>query len=207
MDTAATLTFNRPFPFTSIVGASTLYAIPDTNDLTKIISFSNPAGSIGQGFDFEYAPIPVEKYDMNYLATNDNNDILNYYAYTDTLPKTLPLLQTSDYSISSSDPDNFSVTFPGSRPSYYQLTYINFSLSYTVWVSPDSATMHPLTFLANQNCKLLENVNPASASLRGFTMVDFDGFNYAGYFQYSTNPAAIKAKPIPHLTSLLKQYY
>jgi hypothetical protein len=150
----------RPFPFTTLAGAGTLYGIPDTNDLTTIISYSNPLGSIGQGLDFEYAPFPVEKYQMTYLATDNNNDVLIYYAYTDTLQKTLPLFQPSDYSISNAQADNFSVTFPGSRPSYYQLAFFDSALAYTIWVSPDSATTHPITLLTNQKCKLLQNAPP-----------------------------------------------
>jgi hypothetical protein len=196
----------RPFPFTTLAGAGTLYGIPDTNDLTTIISYSNPLGSIGQGLDFEYAPFPVEKYQMTYLATDNNNDVLIYYAYTDTLQKTLPLFQPSDYSISNAQADNFSVTFPGSRPSYYQLAFFDSALAYTIWVSPDSATTHPITLLTNQKCKLLQNAPPGNLGLTDFTMINFDGFNYASYFLYITNQAAIKAKPIPYISSLIKAY-
>lgn len=207
MDTAVALTFNRPFPFTTLVGASTLYAIPDTNDLANVISYTSILQPIGQGLDFQYDPFPAEKYEMNYLANNNDNDFLYYYAYTKTLPNTLPLFQSSDYSVSSSQSDNFSVTFPGSRPSYYELAYGDTVLSYSLWASPDTTTLHPLTFLTNKKCKLLQNVAITTLPQPSLSMTNFNGLDYAGYFQYITNQAAIKTKPIAYMSMLMKQVY
>jgi hypothetical protein len=74
-------------------------------------------------------------------------------------------------------------------------------------VSPDTTTLHPITFLTNQKCKLLQNVTLTDLPRPSLTMVNFNGFDYTGYFQYITNQAAVKAKPIPYVSSLIKEEY
>jgi len=208
LDTAVMLTFNRTVPFTS-AGYSSLYGIFDTTDLSKAISFTSLISPCTKaGVDFEYPPIIVQKYEMNYFATYSNNDQLNYYAYTNTLPQTLPLPQASDFSISSAQIDNFNITFPNTKPTNYQIVLgADTTLNYTMYVSPDSAAaLHPLTYLTNLKSKLLQNANLSKLQLRQFQLLDFNGLDCLHYFSYITNPAAIQTHHPTWVASLTRNY-
>ncbi|HEV2483235.1 MAG TPA: hypothetical protein VGS79_26400 [Puia sp.] len=208
LDTAVMLTFNRPVPFTS-AGYSSLYGIFDTTDLSKAISFTSFIWPYTKaGVDFEYPPIPVQKYEMNYFATYSNNDQLNYYSYTNTLSQTLPLPQESDFSVSSAQTDNFSVTFLNTKPTNYQIVLgADTTLNYTMYVSPDSiATLHPLTYLTNLKSKLLQNANLSKLQLWQLQLLDFNGLDYLHYFSYITNPSAIQTHRPTWVASLTRNY-
>ena len=207
LDTAVQLTFNRPVPFTEEPIASTLWGILDTTDLSQAIGFTDyTETSTRSGIDFEYAPVSVQKYEMDYYATYSNNDVVNCFAYTNTLPQTLPLVQESDFSISSAQTDNFSVTFPNTKPTFYQVAVSDSSLTYSIYLSPDSSTVHPLTFLTNLKSKLLSATALGNLRLNQFNMSDFNGFNYLSYYSYITNPTAIQAHHVVSINALTRNY-
>jgi len=209
-DTAVMLTFSRPVPFTTNYSFCYLYGLPDTTDLSRVISFTDldfQQTSTKPGVDFEYAPIPVQKYEMGYSATYSNNDQISYYAYTKSLPQTLPIPQESDFSISSGQTDDFNITFPNTKPTYYQLGLkADSTLFYTMYVSPDSSNVHPVTFLGGLKSKLLQNARVSSLKLWQFNMSDFNGLNYLNYYGYITNPSAIQAHHVTSVATLTRNY-
>jgi hypothetical protein len=213
LDTATLLTFNRPTPFTTISGSSTLFGIMDTSTFTKVIDFRDYQQlAMISGVDYEYAPIPVEKYEMNYFAGYPNGDVVNYYAYTPKLPQTLPLPQESNYTVSSAQQDDFSVTFSNFKPSYYQVTLSDSLVGYTIWMSPDSANIQPVPFLTNLKSKLLQNSSLNSLQLNRFAFADFNGYNYAAFFNYITIPNsqtiqnASAGRHVAYVSALQKGY-
>jgi hypothetical protein len=205
LDTAISLTFNRPSPFTVFSQYSSFSGIPDTTDLTKIISFASfKVPTSRPGVDLEYPGIPVEKYELNVNAQNGSGDYTDYYCYTNTIPLTLPFPAESDYSISSTQNDNFSVNFPNAAPTYYTVTLTSPNIRMTIYAPADSNTIHPVTLLTNQKSKLLQGVSLSSLAVKGFEFENIAGFNYAAYIPYITNPAAVKVKRITSATSLIK---
>jgi len=193
LDTAISLTFNRPQPFTVSSLYSSFIGIPDTTDFTKIIAFTDPilAAPSRPGVDLEYPKVPVQKYELYVNATNASNDAVGYYCYSDSVPLTLPLLQESDYVITSTQNNNFSVTFPGVKPSYYLTVWTDSAISLVIYGPPDSGTLHPLTLMANQNSKLLQGISVNSLALKGFEIENVNGMPYRSYIPYITNSATI----------------
>jgi hypothetical protein len=207
MDTAILLTFNRPEPFTVNSLYSSFIGIPDTTDLTKIISFTDiSAAAPGRpGVDFEYPNIPVQKYELNLIGTNASNDDINYYCYTVSIPLTLPLFQESDFTISSTVNNNFSVSFPGTQPSYYATTWSDSTLVLSITSPKDSGTQHPLTLLTNLNSKLLKGFNFSPITLEQFSLGGVNGMAYGPTMSYITNQAAWESNRLSS-TGLSKSY-
>jgi hypothetical protein len=201
MDTAISLTFNRPQPFTVNSQLSTFIGIPDTTDLTKIIGFTyfNAAPPSRAGVDFEYPNIPVQKYELDVLATNANNDNMSYYYLGDSIPLTLPFFQESDFSVTSTVNTNFTVSFPNTQPTYYATSWRDSSLVMVIYSPADSGTQHPLALLTNQNPKLLKGFNFNAFALGQFTIANINGMSYNGWLNY-------KSTPLSFATTLLKAY-
>jgi hypothetical protein len=208
MDTALSLTFNRPQPFTINSLYSTFIGIPDTTDLTKIISFTDisAAPPSTTGVDFEYPNIPVQKYELNATGSNAGNDGIFYYCYTNSIPLTLPFFQESDFNVSSTSNNNFTVSFPGAQPTFYATTWRDSSISMYIYSPADSGTQHPLTLLANQNPKLLKGTNFAPFTLIQFSIGNVNGMSYAPWLSYITNQAVTKSTRIAFATGLEKSY-
>jgi hypothetical protein len=208
MDSAILLTFNRPQQFTLNSLYSTFIGIPDTTDLTKIISFTDISGAPPSrpGVDFEYPKIPVQKYELNTFGTNAGNDEILYYCYADSIPLTIPIFQESDFSISSTQNNNFSVSFPGAQPTYYSTSWSDGSISMIIYAPADSGTQHPLTLLANQNPRLLKGDNFNPFTLTNFGIENFNGMSYGPWLTYITNLAAAKSKLISFDSGMGKTY-
>lgn len=201
LDTTTKLTFNRPVPFTT-TSISQLYGILDTTDLTRTIAFTDYVQPYSKpGVDYEYAPLAtIQKYEMEYSATLPNNDQLYVYSYTNTLPQTLPRPKGNDYLVTSAQVDNFNVTFPKTTPTCYQLyLQADSTIRYTMFISPDSAAVHPLSFLANLKSKLLPGAHLSNLKLNRFSMWDYDGLNYLNYCSYITNSSPTSTN---HATSV-----
>jgi hypothetical protein len=208
MDSAILLTFNRPQQFTLNSLYSTFIGIPDTTDLTKIISFTDISGAPPSrpGVDFEYPKIPVQKYELNTFGTNAGNDEILYYCYADSIPLTIPIFQESDFSISSTQNNNFSVSFPGAQPTYYATSWHDSSISMMIYAPADSGTQHPLTLLANQNPRLLKGANFNPLTLSNFSIGNFNGMSYGPWLTYITNLAAAKSKLVSFNSGLEKTF-
>jgi hypothetical protein len=207
MDTAISLTFNRPTAFTVSSVSSPFNGIPDTTDLTKIIAFNTIYSAASRpGVDFEYPNIPVQKYELFVNATNASNDNIGFYCYTSTIPLTLPFPDESAYSLASTQNDNFEVTFPGAKPTYFQTTWSNPNIYLNMYAPSDSGTLHPVTLLANQKSKLLQGVTLSNLAIKAFRFEYVTALNYSTYLSYITNPAAIQAKRILSAASLQKSF-
>jgi hypothetical protein len=190
MDTLSTTTFTRKFPFTINyqIGYS-FRGIPDTTDLSTSISFSNFFEPIapGQG-DLQYPKTPMQKYEIILSALDNNNDQLSYYGLVSTIPTDLNLPSASSFSEVSKEADNISVLFknPSSTTSC-QINLGNSLVGATIWSSPDSTTLHPLTLLTNLKSKMLNGVSLDDITPKNFEFLNIPGYSYADYFSYLFN--------------------
>jgi hypothetical protein len=205
LDTAIALTFNRPSPFTVSSLYSSFLGIPDTTDLTKIMAFTSLYTATNRpGVDLQYPNVPVQKYELNVNATNASNDVVDYYCYTNTIPLTLPFPAETDYSLSSTTNDNFSVSFPNTAPTYYAAFLSSANILMAIYAPSDTSTIHPVTLLTNQKSKLLQGVSLSTLAVKTFEFENITGMNYAAFLSYITNPAAIQAKRISSAANLIK---
>lgn len=208
LDTTTQLTFNRPVPFTASP-YSELYGIFDTTDLSRVIAFTDDVQPYSRpGVDYEYAPIPtIQKYEMKYYATLPNTDQISIYAYGKTLPQKLLRPMGNDFSVSSAQTDIFTVTFPNTKPTYYNL-YLkaDSTIQYWMYVPSDSATVHPVPFLTALKSKLFPTAHANNLALKEFNMCDFNGLNYQAYYDFVTDSAAFRTHHVTSVAVMTRSY-
>jgi hypothetical protein len=148
MDTVISLVFPRPVVFSIIPRYSQFIGIFDTTDLTKVIAFADSAQAYGLiGVDFQYPNIPVQKYEMSFVAFYNGSslDTLHYYGYSNSVPSSMPFPSLLGIGLPNTQADDFSLSYPNNKPSYYQVFLSNALINYSLWVNPDSSTVHPRT--------------------------------------------------------------
>jgi hypothetical protein len=206
MDTAIAVTFNRPTPFTINMQDFIFFGFPDTTNKTRIFDFTDILQyySYPAGVDLEYPGIPMEKYEMYVGARNPENDELGYYYYGNSIPMTLPFPTESNYTLSSTQPDNFTVSFSGSSPTYYRAGYSGANIRLYIFAPPDSSTLHPLSFLTSKNSKLLQNVSFSDMTASQFSVEYDPGFNYAAWITYYNTTALFQQKLLTSSAILYK---
>jgi hypothetical protein len=198
MDTLSTTTFTRKFPFTINyqIGYS-FHGIPDTTDLSTSISFSNffDPKAPGQG-DLQYPKTFMQKYEIELTAVDNNNDLLSYYGLVSNIPTDLNLPDPSTFSEVSKEADDISFLFknPSSTTSC-QINLSNSLVGATIWSSPDSTTLHPLTLLTNLKSKMLNGVSLVDITPKNFEFLNIPGYSYADYFSYLFNQGFQNSHP------------
>jgi hypothetical protein len=206
MDTALSLTFNRPYPFTVIPAGSSFIGIPDTTNLNQIIGFSSIFQPYSRtGVDFEYPKVAVEKYEL-YVSATDSTGDYGYYYYGSNIPTTLPFARSSDFSIASSQSSGFSVSFPGTTPTYYLTQWNGANVILSVYSSPDSGSLKPIDWLTALKSSLLNSVGYTDLTLRIIEIDDVPGMNYASWLAYTTNPAAIATRQVTSASSFSQTF-
>jgi hypothetical protein len=191
MDTAIKVNYYRPgYSFT----ACNLVGDMDTNNIDRALLLYAP--TFGTGFDttavqnFCYPPTVVEKYELRvYAHTLDKKNYISYYSYGSQVPATMPFPDSTGYALNSILPDNFSFTFLSARPSYVGTQWITASskVNWTLFSSPDSTQLHPLTMLSSLNSRMLRQQNLSSLSYDNFGYGTADQLNYQDYFSYVCN--------------------
>jgi hypothetical protein len=208
LDTVSSLTFNRQFPFTLIYQGCTFNGIPDTTNFAKSISFLNIFNPlIPPSADLQFPKTPMQKYEISISAKNSVNDYPSYYGYVTTPPTQLPFPNASSFSVVSQQNDNFSVTFTNPALTTYCMTYFaGANALVNFYSSPDSTTIDPISFLANQKSKLLNGVSLNDLTLKSFVFTNVPDFSYAAYFSYVCNPTLLQTHQITTYTSYTRDF-
>jgi hypothetical protein len=185
MDTAVEVTYTKP--------ASTYTVI---SLLRGFLDTTNPASSVllfyGSNLipaDVEYPAKGVQTYELFYLASNYSQESLIYYAYGSSVPATIPFPASPSYTVVANQSDSFSVQFPGPRPSFYTANWLAGTTNLTVYASPDSGVVHPLTLLNSLNSKLLAGQSFGTPVAQNLTWEQFPGLDLAGGLNYFFNPS------------------
>jgi len=208
MDTVSSLTFNRQFPFSLIYQGCYFNGIPDTTDLSQSVSFMNIFNPIvPPNADLQFPKMPMQKYEISISAKNSINDYPSYYGYVNSPPMQLPFPDASSFSVVSQQNDNFTVTFTNPALISYCMTYIAGTYAFVnFWSSPDSTTIHPISFLTNQKSKLLKGVSLTDLTPKSFVFTDVPGFAYVDYLSYICNPSLLQTHQITTYTSYTRNF-
>jgi hypothetical protein len=191
MDTAVKVNYYRPgYSFT----ACNLVGDMDTTNIDRALLLYAP--TLAPGFDttavqnFCYPPTLVEKYELRiYAHTLDKKNYISYYSYGSQVPPTMPFPDSTGYALNSILPDNFSFTFLGVRPSYVGTQWVTASskVNWTLFSSPDSTQLHPLSMLLSLKSRMLQQQNLPSLSYDNFGYGTADQLNYQDYFSFICN--------------------
>jgi hypothetical protein len=191
MDTAIKVNYYRPgYIFT----ACNLMGDMDTTNIDRALLLYAPTG--GPGGDttavqnFCYPPSVVEKYELRiYAHTPDKQNYISYYSYGPQVPPTMPFPDSTGYTLNSILPDHFSFTLLSVSPSYIGTQYLTASskVNWTIFSSPDSTQLHPLSTLSSLNSRMLQGQNLNTLSFYSFGYGTADQLNYQDYFSYVCN--------------------
>jgi hypothetical protein len=188
MDTAVTLNFNLPSTFT--VQSTTLNGIIDTTDLSKSLWLFLYLPGV-QTWNLEYPRKLVQEMELLVNASNSTNGYATYYSYGDTISPTLPLLDQSAYTLSSTQFNNFAEQFTTVHPSYYYSQWMGGKIIYQLYASPDSTNLNPQALLTSLNSKILQGQALSGLSLSTFYFENATGLDYADFSLMSiTRPSS-----------------
>ena len=209
LDTLVSLNFNRSgaAPYTLSFPSTSFLAIPDTTNFLKSIDLiANAYFAPFPHADLVFPKEPMQKYELSLAAILSTNDNVRYYSYSKNLPAAPVFPSASSFSVNSTTIDNFSVSFTGTKPSYYQTSWSNGTVYVNLCSSPDSSTVHLLSLLNNQKSKLLSHFSVNDLVLKGFSFDNADGLSYGDFFSYTCNPALLKTRRVVQASSLSRYY-
>ena len=196
-DTVVSVNFNHPSQYT--LYDCQLLGIEDTSDLSKTLllysHFELP--SITLPADLQYPPVTLfQQYQMTSIWTIGTQETLTTYNYGDTVPRNIAFLDKTNYTITSNQGNNFSLMFNAVRPTFYIAGSQTNNVHYYIYASPDSVQLNPLAMLTGMKSKMLQGQNLATLTPSSLYIGVLQGFDYAGYFSFSSNPPPLKGKPI-----------
>ena len=191
MDTAVKVNYYRPgYIFT----ACNLMGDMDTNNVDRALLLYAPTG--GPGGDttsvqnFCYPPTLVQKYELRiYAHAPDQKNYISYYSYGPQVPSAMPFPDSTGYALNSVLPDNFSFAFLTVHPTYVGTQWVTASsrVNWTLFSSPDSTQLHPLSLLSSLKSRMLQQQSLSTLSYYSFGYGTTDQMNYQDYFSYVCN--------------------
>ena len=205
LDTAVKVLFNRPYPYTIIFYGSQnptmLVGLPDTTDLSQAILFSAIGHQLtysSDGADFEIPKMAMQKYELRLDATISNNDQVYFYSYANSIPATPVFLDPNSFTVLSTQSDSFSINFTAIHPSYYYTQWSTNNVTLQLWASPDSNTVHPVSFLNGLKSKLLKGIPYSNLQLTNLQLETTAGYAYGAFLYNNSSPASSN---VPRVTS------
>ena len=213
MDTAVTVQLNLPAQFMMEQGGAAfqtqLTGITDTTDLTQSVQLGPTA--YGTGPDtyntyFQIPKTPMQKYETQVSGYNVGN-LVYYYNYGSTVPATPVFPDPGSFTVVSNQGDSFAITFTGQHPTYYKTDWANTgNISLSLWSSPDSNAVNPMTFLNGLKSKLLSGASFSGLKCYDLQLETIAGFNYGSFLNYVSNPT-LKTTQRVSTASMLEQSY
>jgi hypothetical protein len=195
MDTAATVQLNLPAQFMMEQGGgdfqTKLIGITDTTDLTQSVQLGPTAYTTGlstYNTYFQIPKTPMQKYETQVSGFN-NGSFVYYYNYGSTVPTTPVFPDPGSFMVVSNQSDSFAITFTGQHPTYYRTDWATTgNVSLSLWSSPDSNAVNPMTFLNGLKSKLLSGASFSGLKCYDLQLESITGYNYGSFLNYVSNP-------------------
>lgn len=207
LDTAQFIKPALAAEYTTVAQLS-LNAYLDTTNFVNSVSllpFTWGQNLLTQGLLVPKQPF-IEKYELS-TTLFGNADNATFYSYADSVPSVFPIPDPSYYSLASTQLNDFSVTFPKTKPTFYITTWSIGNISWNIVTSSDSTTLHPQQSLPLlQGSKLLKNKDFSSSSFANLALEMAEGFDYEGFVNYTFDSVAVKNKRIASFVEYSKAY-
>jgi len=191
LDTAVAVTFT-PSSYYSF-SSSNLYGYPDTTNISTALGlytyWVNPLWSLQELW---YPPKYFQKYALETTYTSNNKELVTAYSYTSSISSNIAYPDPGSYTIGASQNNNFTVSWNAGMPTYYYTTWQDSTLTWTLYASPDSATLNPLAMLTAQSSKMLKGTNLSSLALANFQFENVSGYNYSSFLALTCDSALLQ---------------
>jgi hypothetical protein len=196
-DSAVTLSYN-PSPNYSFF-TTYLAGIPDTTDPNKNSSLYSSSSGIVPALPQVMYPraAKFQKYllDATFHGTNPNEQ-LYVYSYSNSINTNINYPPAGAYTVASAQNNNFTVTFNTAKPTYYEAELTTSAITWTLFASPDSASLNPLALITAQKSKLLQGQDLTSLKPVFLICETVAGYGFQDYFAWVCNPLLHQAKPV-----------
>ena len=209
LDTAIELSFNWPQQYDINV---LLYGYMDSTNLSQPLLLAPGHGDYTHAYSYE-AMYPskheFQKYDL-VLTGNPapSNPMLGLQAgirltNLDTIPLNVPFPDQTYYTVNSSTPDSFSVSFPLVKPTYYTFSsQFGAGHNFLITASGDSTILDPeKTLVMLMQGKLLKGQNPAMF-INGFIITLDQQPNYQTYMTTQADASKAYTRPLSDQATL-----
>jgi hypothetical protein len=205
LDTAVTLNFPASPSYT--FAQSQLYGYVDTTNINSSMwLYAYYVNSLWTLPDLEYPTTLIQKYALQTTWTSTSKETVNTYNYSGTVPAGFALPDPNTYSIGSNQVGNFSVSFTGTKPTYYYTQWQSTAVTWTLYASPDSVSLQPLTLLTAQKSKLLQGQSLSSLTLKAFQYENVQGYGYAGFLGLTCDTVLLGTTRVVSAISYAKSF-
>jgi len=187
MDTAVRVHFTLPAYLN--YSWCNLSGMLDTTDLTNSYHFYS-ALMESDVADALYPNLPIQKF-LTFVNAVDQANTHSYTAggYLDSIPLTPDFFHPEDWHINSETIDNFSISFPAHKPSYYETQFSTSKVHWTVISSSDSTSFHPLSMLQTFKGIKMKDEPLTGLLFQSWTIYNINNYNYADYLKFAMDPA------------------
>ncbi|HEX9512929.1 MAG TPA: hypothetical protein VF939_20705 [Puia sp.] len=150
----------------------------------------------------------MQKYSLEVsgIDSTDKSTGFSYYHYGSTVPSYLPFTDQSEYILNSTQPNNFSVSFPTVKPSYYETVWGNGKVELILYAPPTTTQLQPTTELAAMKSRLLAGQDISNLSFYQFVYENAEGKDYGGFFNYEFNADLLQKERLPSSIRFSKTY-
>ncbi|GGA83378.1 hypothetical protein [Puia dinghuensis] len=158
MDAAVRIRLPRPAEYPNL--DAFLNGFVDSSNLTKNMHLSHYISGIDTiaGADLVYPAKRIfQKYSNNFSVRDATNTFWSNYTnpWSDTVDVNPIFIDDSYYVLSAAANNNFSVSFPKTRPGYYSVDWNSPKFYWALNAPADSTPLHPLDLLTSLKSKML----------------------------------------------------
>lgn len=159
-------------------------------------------------YDLQYPPTSFDLFDLNlYYLDSDKN--LHFYIYKgiSTVPTEIEFLGEADFDVTSSEFNDFQITFDTNKPTIYSTLWTStdttkLKANWKVYASPEDNKFKPRTFLEKLYSKSLAD-KPLPAFKLVFTASQkAKDRDYQEFLDHLLNPTVRKNDPIKHFREI-----
>lgn len=189
MDTAVQVTFQKNGGYK--IQYPDLLGLVDSTDLSRVnylystasIAYNNTVNA-----DILYPGKYFQTYQLTLYASKTNTEV-KHFSYGDSVRTVLNFPDESNYAISSSSYNKFSVKFLNISPAYYNTKWISDNIQWTIYASPDSSTIMPLNTMKALQAKssYLKSLDVDNLKLTSFTFDNMNTIDFDTYLDFTFN--------------------
>lgn len=204
MDTATMVNFALPSDY--MISSEVLTGLTDTTDLSKSV-FLYLSNGLPMPANLEYPHTVVQLMQFNLTAKNSDGTAY-YYSCGETIPSTLsiPFPELSSYSITASQPTNFSITFSAVSPAYYYTQWSNATIGLSLYAPGDSTSLDPQAIMTALKSKLLQGQSMSGFQLGTLDFTSLTGLTYNALINLEHNPTLLKTQHVPASIEFYKSF-
>ena len=183
MDTTVYGNYNTSpyFAFTN----TTIYGYTDSTDPASGLQLytSDPGVGMPPIPQYQYPPKGIQKFiTISNFFYSTRTSYMTYYNCSSNVSHTVvyPDLNAGPTTLGAGSND-LEINLDNTKPTYYSTVWTAPNFFWTLYSSPDSTTLHPLSLLTVQNAKLLEGFDLALMGLNQFQFETVDTFSYQSF--------------------------